>query len=134
MIEIYIDPKKWLRGEGGGPSYLLRPTDGKMCCWGICSAQLGVPLAVLSGRKTIGGDFAELVVLGPGDGALRSALKDPYGNRLCVTYNVNDYGTDEVLASSIVPVTDEERVALLNKHVEPIGLRFVLRPVGGEVA
>lgn len=34
MKNIKISRAKWLRGEGGDESYLLREGDGKMCCLG----------------------------------------------------------------------------------------------------
>lgn len=34
-MKLIIDRAKWLRGEGGLPSYLLRKYDNKMCCVGF---------------------------------------------------------------------------------------------------
>jgi hypothetical protein len=39
--ELVIDRKRWLRGEGGAVSKLLRPSDGKMCCLGFYGRALG---------------------------------------------------------------------------------------------
>lgn len=35
MRELVIDRARWLRGEGGTKSSLLRSSDGKMCCLGF---------------------------------------------------------------------------------------------------
>lgn len=36
-----VKRSKWLRGEGHGNSYLLRPNDGKMCCLGFLGIACG---------------------------------------------------------------------------------------------
>lgn len=41
-MKYIIDRTKWLRGEGSYDSYLLRSSDGKMCCLGQVSMQCGV--------------------------------------------------------------------------------------------
>lgn len=41
-MKLTINRKKWLRGEGGLESCLLRESDGKMCCVGIYLSALGV--------------------------------------------------------------------------------------------
>lgn len=33
-IKLTIPRSQWLRGEGGSSSWLLRPSDGKLCCLG----------------------------------------------------------------------------------------------------
>lgn len=40
-MNLIIDRAKWLRGEGGNLSRLLRPADGKMCCLGFLGLQCG---------------------------------------------------------------------------------------------
>lgn len=47
-----ISRKVWLRGEGIEKSYLLRRTDSKMCCVGICLRALGLPDSALMDKKT----------------------------------------------------------------------------------
>ena len=42
MIDVSIDRKRWLRGEGGRVSSLLRPSDGKMCCMGFYCLVMGL--------------------------------------------------------------------------------------------
>ena len=37
-----IDRATWLHGEGADNSYLLRPTDGKMCCLGHYLKAVGI--------------------------------------------------------------------------------------------
>lgn len=41
MKVFVLDTERWLRGEYGA-SWLLRPTDGKMCCQGQRCMMLGV--------------------------------------------------------------------------------------------
>lgn len=41
MEKLIIDRQRWLHGEGGGDSYLLRKSDGKMCCIGFYCLQKG---------------------------------------------------------------------------------------------
>lgn len=40
-MKLVIERAKWLRGEGGKASRLLRPKDGKMCCVGFAALALG---------------------------------------------------------------------------------------------
>lgn len=42
MQKLIIDRNEWLRGEGSDASYLLRATDGKMCCLGIYALSCGL--------------------------------------------------------------------------------------------
>jgi hypothetical protein len=53
-MKFVIDRSKWLRGEGTGDSFLLRPSDGKMCCVGQMCKQLGVSDDILRSRKSVG--------------------------------------------------------------------------------
>jgi hypothetical protein len=46
--KLVIDRAKWLRGKDD--SYLLRPTDGKMCCLGFYAESCGFSLDDLSGK------------------------------------------------------------------------------------
>lgn len=39
MKKVTVDRSKWLRGEGPMDSFLLRATDGKMCCLGFVLQQ-----------------------------------------------------------------------------------------------
>ena len=41
-MKLIIDRREWLRGEGPGPSKLLRSSDGTRCCVGIYARALGV--------------------------------------------------------------------------------------------
>ena len=47
-----IPRKKWLRGEGGDNSRLLRPFDGKMCCLGIYLSKVGFGVGSLSDESS----------------------------------------------------------------------------------
>ncbi len=49
-MKLVIDRSKWLRGDRD--SYLLRPSDQKMCCVGMYLAQCGVPLDDLRWKVT----------------------------------------------------------------------------------
>ena len=40
-MKLVIDRSRWLHGEGANASYLLRETDGKMCCLGFLALQCG---------------------------------------------------------------------------------------------
>lgn len=52
METLVINRKKWLHGEGGGRSYLLREKDGKMCCLGFRALQCGATKKQIMGIKT----------------------------------------------------------------------------------
>lgn len=41
-MKLVIDRSKWLRGEGSEKSFLLRSTDGKMCCLGFFGLACGL--------------------------------------------------------------------------------------------
>jgi hypothetical protein len=47
--KLVIDRKRWLRGEGDRTSFLLRPSDGKMCCLGFFGLACGIPASLLDG-------------------------------------------------------------------------------------
>lgn len=40
--EFTIDRSKWLRGEGSADSFLVRASDGKMCCLGFYGKACGI--------------------------------------------------------------------------------------------
>lgn len=50
-MDLTIDRRVWLRGEGSGPSRLLRESDGKMCCVGMYLAARGVASDLLRGKS-----------------------------------------------------------------------------------
>lgn len=52
MKEFVIDRSKWLRGEGPAESYLLRASDGRMCCLGIYLEACGVSPTDLRSKKS----------------------------------------------------------------------------------
>ncbi len=39
--QVVIDREQWIRGEGSDVSYLLRSSDGMMCCLGFSALQCG---------------------------------------------------------------------------------------------
>lgn len=49
---LTIDRTKWLRGEGGKSSALLRESDGRMCCLGFSCISYGVSENNILGVKT----------------------------------------------------------------------------------
>jgi hypothetical protein len=51
-MKLIIDRQKWLRGEGSQDSYLLRPTDGKMCCFGFYCLAISGKIEYLIGNKS----------------------------------------------------------------------------------
>lgn len=52
-MKFQIIRKNWLRGEGGENSYLLRPSDKKMCCLGFfCLAEGILKKRDILGQKT----------------------------------------------------------------------------------
>lgn len=52
-MKLTIDRSKWLRGEGSDESYLLRESDGKMCCVGFFAIACGVSPDEIRGKKGI---------------------------------------------------------------------------------
>lgn len=52
MEKLVIDRARWLRGEGSGESYLLRESDGKMCCLGFYCLARGLTAEEIKGIKT----------------------------------------------------------------------------------
>ena len=50
-MKFTIDRKRWLRGEGSDKSFLLRPSDGKMCCLGFYALACGVSEWTITGAS-----------------------------------------------------------------------------------
>src|ERR1700722_12417701 len=50
-MKFTIDRKTWLRGEGGGESYLRRPSDSKMDCFGQRAVACGIDMEALLSRR-----------------------------------------------------------------------------------
>lgn len=53
VTTLTIDRAAWLRGEGGILSFLLRPSDGKMCCLGFYAEACGMADKDLNGVKIL---------------------------------------------------------------------------------
>lgn len=51
-MKYIIDRTRWLRGEGGMVSRLLRYKDGKMCCLGQIATQCGIPTHLIESACT----------------------------------------------------------------------------------
>jgi hypothetical protein len=52
-MELVIDRKIWLRGEGTSKSYLQRLSDGKRCCVGTFCIAAGIPPKRIIGCSAI---------------------------------------------------------------------------------
>lgn len=52
-MKLTIDRARWLRGEGGHDSYLLRERDQKMCCIGQLAQACGVSEDALAGERNL---------------------------------------------------------------------------------
>lgn len=130
ILTITLDPKIWYRGKGSQGSKLLKfdQVTGarQQCCLGIAATACGVPDEVLLNR----GELQVLLNRGElqqrpkvydalPDGPLQRMIDRSHAGdyALLNTYNENDTDTG---------VTDAERVAAINRQVEPFGLRFVL--------
>lgn len=46
-MKLIIDRAKWLRGEGSEDSYLVRASDGKMCCLGFYGQACGLDIEAM---------------------------------------------------------------------------------------
>ncbi len=53
ITSFEIDRATWLHGEGSLGSYLLRPSDGKMCCLGFLAKASGVSQTDLTHQKML---------------------------------------------------------------------------------
>jgi len=105
-MKLVIDRAKWLRGEGSGPSRLLRKSDHKRCCIGFLCSALGVPDAQM---ENVGGsqNIASCGLLPDWLSELPTPIHDP---DLFEAYHAND---DESLSEE-----DRERsvATILAKH------------------
>ena len=52
-MEIIIDRRTWLRGEGSRKSYLLRTEDDKRCCLGFYAKECGLPDSQIQERVSL---------------------------------------------------------------------------------
>ena len=52
MLKVEVDRRTWLRGEGSRDSFLLRRSDGKMCCLGSVALALGYTQDQIRGYTT----------------------------------------------------------------------------------
>jgi len=112
MQTFMIDREIWLRGEGGGKSYLLRETDQKQCCVGIYLEQVcGVSRGNLEGvRSAEGLDLDEcggwLVATEDDQHITGSSVADEL-----YAANDNQFGDPTRLGIGQEPYTPEEREA-----------------------
>lgn len=58
-MELIINRKTWLRGEGNEASRLLRAIDGKMCCLGFYGLACGLQSEDIKGREAPDGASKE---------------------------------------------------------------------------
>ncbi len=82
MITLKIDRNTWLRGEGSDTSYLLRPSDKKMCCLGFLCGQYNSIYEFLGHQTVDEDDLPESVY-----DALENGLSAPTLEEL---YCIND--------------------------------------------
>jgi len=66
MKKLVVDRSKWLRGEGGKVSYLLRVGDSKMCCLGFVCVDSGISPEEIEGNPTPRDFISEMWDLIPG--------------------------------------------------------------------
>lgn len=50
---VVIEREKWIHGEGSSESYLLRHSDGKMCCLGFASLACGLMPEVIEKERAV---------------------------------------------------------------------------------
>ena len=121
MKKLVIDRQKWLRGEGGGKSMLLRPDDNKMCCLGFYCVQNGLSeptiINLTSPQELRFGEatpnfLRELVVL--------PDMRDPFDSELCnLLMNANDAVIGDESASV---VSEEDRERQIKRLFEEIAV------------
>jgi len=106
---IELDPATWLRGEGSGPSYLYRGSDGKSCCLGVACIAFGRTTRSLDGHAEVGDVKPLPRPLVP----LRRLVE---GTELANTlYMIND---------RVDKTNDADRVVELNQELGRIGMSF----------
>lgn len=109
--EFTIKRSKWLRGEDGD-SFLLRSTDGKMCCLGQIANQCRVAKAHLKDRGTpaqVGTSIA---------GKIKDFVME--GNNTPLSYDAMKINDDEEITDK---VREKRLISLFKKH--GITLTFV---------
>lgn len=114
-----LDPETWLRGEGINLSYLLRHTDGKMCCMGQLASQLGIDpdeLRSISAIETV--DHTNRLL---GEFELGEPTR---------VYCLNDLG-HPFDNGKIEDISDAERVKRINEELQTqrLSFRFALPEV-----
>jgi hypothetical protein len=99
---LVIERAKWLRGEGGSVSQLLRASDGKMCCLGFLGAQCGYAPDQLRGHAE------------PGELFGRWETADYEKNNLwpCWLLHVDEYGaTDGADLPKLIATNDDRLIS-----------------------
>jgi hypothetical protein len=100
-MELVIDRSKWLRGEGGTQSYLMRRYDGKMCCLGFYCLACG-----LTERQIIDIQSPNTLMIGMNFDR-PNLLKDTHGSWLIHTH---DTAISKV-AADLMDLNDDQRLS-----------------------
>lgn len=100
---VVVDRQTWLRGEGPIESYLLRSSDGKMCCLGSVCVAAGLSPSVFSGIQCIRDLNNQLVGMFP---------------------RLNRYPEDLYQSNDSPLLSDDEREIRLNQNAVKYGFQF----------
>jgi hypothetical protein len=104
VVQVTVDRKKWLRGEGDTYSFLLRETDQKMCCIGFLAKQIGASDEEILNCSTLNQVHTNEA----------NAYVDANGNDLAEAYRINDSDA----------YTDTNREELLVQLGKRMGVEF----------
>lgn len=115
IVTVVLDPNEWERGNGAS---CLLEAGGRMCCWGFAALALGATKREIRDKAAI--DCLDHVFAA----RVREAGQ----------YDINDTpngSEDGEYVDDVDPVTDAERVRLLNENAEKHGIpvRFALKAV-----
>ena len=117
MLTMVVERAKWLRGEGSHTSYLLRHSDGKMCCLGFVCVTAGMTPEQISGLTAP----ASLVSVGRPIPAAVERLLDYNGTAVVV---------DSVITVSMMTTNDAEDVLGADREAQlqasglEVGIQF----------
>lgn len=142
-VTVTVRRSTWLRGEGSFRSFLLRPSDGKMCCLGFCLVELGRSKEEITDKKAPN-SFLGKHRLAPngatlndpdeprlGDGTVldgkTSVVKDIIGNAMALndTFLGHEVSTwDGTLGRNLLVETEEVRESLIGAELAKIGINI----------
>lgn len=122
MTKLVIDRQRWLRGEGGGRSMLLRPDDNKMCCLGFYCARNNLPKELieevtspmeLQFDRSDPPKFLTALVEMPDDG------RSSYDSEIC---NLLMNANDAIVGQSKLVFDEPDREQQIKRLFEDIGV------------